>query len=284
MNPFITDIRTKAAARPVRAALPDAEDVRVLQAAASPPRPAPRRSPCSSAPRPPSARSPRPTRSTWPASRSPTRPTSPWHDEFAAALFEKRKAKGLTREQAADAGAPAALLRGPAARHRPRRRDRRRQRLLDRRRDPGRHPHRRRRAGHLHRQQLLHHGAARRPAALLRRLRGEPRPERRRSWPTSPSRSARNFQAVAGLEPRVAMLSFSTKGQRRRTRTWTRCGRRPASCGSARRKLAGGRRDAGRRRAGAVDRRAQVQGVARRRARRTCWCSPTSTPATSATS
>jgi phosphate acetyltransferase len=33
MNPFITDIRTKASARNVKAALPDAEDVRVLQAA-----------------------------------------------------------------------------------------------------------------------------------------------------------------------------------------------------------------------------------------------------------
>lgn len=97
---FITDIRAKAAARHLKAALPDAEDARVVQAAATL----------------------RNRRIAQPVLIGPEAAlgalaaangvdlagveildpaTSPLHDEFAGALYEKRKAKGLTCEQAA---------------------------------------------------------------------------------------------------------------------------------------------------------------------------------------
>jgi phosphate acetyltransferase len=98
---FITDIRLKAAARHVKAALPDAEDVRVLQAAVT-------------------LRDKRIAQPVLVGRDANIRAlaagqaidlggieiadpaTSPWHDQFATALYEKRKAKGLTCEQAAD--------------------------------------------------------------------------------------------------------------------------------------------------------------------------------------
>ena len=136
---------------------------------------------------------------------------SPWHDEFTGLLFEKRKAKGMTREQAADLVKQPLYFAGL---------------MLDTDRvkaivggnisstgdviraaiyTVGR------RAGHLDRQQLLHHGADRRPDALLRRLRGEPRPER---GAAGRHRHQLRPELPGGdrLEPRVAMLSFSTKG------------------------------------------------------------------------
>ncbi len=101
-NPFITTIRGNAGGRYLKAALPDAEDARVLEAAAIL----------------------RDDRIAQPVlvghdakiqalaadSRVDLRgveivdpQATPWHEEFTRLLFEKRKAKGMTREQAADA-------------------------------------------------------------------------------------------------------------------------------------------------------------------------------------
>ena len=54
---------------------------------------------------------------------------------------------------------------------------------------------------------LLHVPARR--GRRLRRLRHQPRPGRRRTWPTSPCRAPASARAF-GIEPRVAMISFST--------------------------------------------------------------------------
>ena len=177
MNPFITDIRAKAAANPVRAALPDAEDVRVLQAAVI-------------------LRDQRLAQPVLVGAEANIRKlaadqhvdlagveildpaTSTWHGEFAGALYEKRKAKGMTLEQAGALVRNPLYFAGHSARHRSRARDGRREHLLDRRCHPGGHLHRRGRARDFHRQQLLRDGAPGRPAPVLRRLRGEPRPER----------------------------------------------------------------------------------------------------------
>ena len=100
-NPFISSIRTNAGGRYLRAALPDAEDVRVLQAATM-------------------LRDDRIAQPVLVGREAAIRAlasdnhvdlrsieivdpqATPWHGEFARLLFEKRKAKGMTAEQAAD--------------------------------------------------------------------------------------------------------------------------------------------------------------------------------------
>jgi phosphate acetyltransferase len=100
-NAFIKGIRTNAANRNFKVALPDAEDVRVLKAAVV-------------------LRDQRIARPVLVGTESGIRKLaadagidlagvevvdpagSPWADEFTGLLFDKRKAKGMTREQAAD--------------------------------------------------------------------------------------------------------------------------------------------------------------------------------------
>lgn len=100
-NAFITGARADAAKRCYRLALPDAEDVRVLKAAVI-------------------LRDQKIAQPVLVGADAVIRKlaadnavdlagieiadpaTSPWHDEFAGLLFEKRKAKGMTLEQAAE--------------------------------------------------------------------------------------------------------------------------------------------------------------------------------------
>ena len=100
-NSFVTTIRTNASARCLKAALPDAEDVRVLQAAVT-------------------LRDHRIAQPILVGREAAIRAlaagnqvdlagvpiadpqASPWHAEFTNLLFEKRKAKGMTRDQAAE--------------------------------------------------------------------------------------------------------------------------------------------------------------------------------------
>ena len=100
-NPFITTIRTNAGGRHLRAAFPDAEDARVLQAATI-------------------LRDERIAQPVLVGREAHIRAlaadshvdlrgveivdpqATPWHKEFAELLFEKRKAKGMTPEQAAE--------------------------------------------------------------------------------------------------------------------------------------------------------------------------------------
>ncbi len=105
-NAFITGIRANAGKRFLKAAFPDADDLRVLQAAVT-------------------LRDNHIAQPVLVGNDAKLRAlaadnkvdlncvgivdpqTSPWHDEFATLLFEKRKAKGMTREQAAVAvGSP----------------------------------------------------------------------------------------------------------------------------------------------------------------------------------
>ena len=227
-NAFITTVRASAARRCFTVAFPDAEDARVLKAALL-------------------LRDQKIASPVLVGAAAAIRKTagdggldlagieivdpaaSPLAEEFAGLLFEKRKAKGLTLRAGGRPRAPAALLRRADARHGPRQGRRRRQRLVDRRRHPGRDPYRRRRPGHLDREQLLHHGAPRRAHALLRRLRGEPRPER---GAAGRHRHQLGEELPGGDRPRAARgdAVVLDQGQRRPTRSSRRCRRPPPSC------------------------------------------------------
>jgi len=210
MNPFITDIRAKASARPVRAALPDAEDVRVLRAAAF------LRDHRLAEPvlvgAEPAIRALADANQVDLAGVAIADPAaSAWHGEFAALLHEKRKAKGMTPEQAAglvrqplyfaglmlDTGRAAVVVGGNVSS-----------------------------TGDVIRAAIYTVGVA--PGISIvssyfvmvladgRLLcfadcAVNPDPNETQLADIAIS-SARNFQAVTGLEPKVAMLSFSTKG------------------------------------------------------------------------
>ena len=210
MNSFITDIRSKAAANPVRAALPDAEDVRVLQAAVI-------------------LRDQRLAQPVLVGSETNIRKLaadqkvdlagvevldpacSPWHAEFADALYEKRKAKGLTLEQATG------LVRHPLyfAGH-----------LLDTGRVQVTVGGNVSSTGDVIRAAIHTVGVAPgisivssyfimvlRDGRLICFADCAVNPDPNDSQLADIAiTSARNFQAVTGLAPRVAMLSFSTKG------------------------------------------------------------------------
>jgi len=101
-NRFITTVRTNAGGRYLKAALPDAEDARVLQASTT-------------------LRDERIAQPVLVGHEANIRAlaadnhvdlrgveivdpnATPWHEQFVDLLFEKRKAKGMTRDQAADA-------------------------------------------------------------------------------------------------------------------------------------------------------------------------------------
>jgi phosphate acetyltransferase len=101
-NTFTTGIRAKAGARHLKAALPDAEDVRVLHAATI------LRDQRIAQPvvvgREAAIRALAAANQVDLAGAEIVDPqASPWREEFIDRLFEKRKAKGMTREQAAEA-------------------------------------------------------------------------------------------------------------------------------------------------------------------------------------
>ena len=78
----------------------------------------------------------------------------------------------------------------------------------------------------------------------LRRLRRRSPTPTPRSWPTSPSAAADSARALAGIEPRVAMLSFSTKGSAKhdsvtKVQEATQHGPRDRARPAARRRAAG---------------------------------------------
>ena len=114
-------------------------------------------------------------------------------------------------EQAVEAAKTPLYFAGLHARHGQGRRRRRRESLLDGRRHPRGHPHRRDGAGHLHGLELLRHGPSRKSLLCFADCAVVPNPTDAQLADIAIT-SAKNFQAVTGEQPRVAMLSFSTKG------------------------------------------------------------------------
>jgi phosphate acetyltransferase len=100
-NAFIQGIRSNAAKRCYKVALPDAEDVRVLRAAVTL-RGMTIAQPVLVGSAAAIARLAADNAVDLAGIEVVDPAASPWHDEFAGLLFEKRKAKGMTREQAAD--------------------------------------------------------------------------------------------------------------------------------------------------------------------------------------